>query len=118
MPSLLSPLLAQFFVSRPLAVFSIETHLSAPDGPCCRTARRGPDPGRAPYQRARGCVLSAAGPLTMQIVTRSQHPRRARFHTLWRTLTEERWAVPASSLYVAANGWRNASPPGACHRRV
>ena len=98
-PSLLSPLLAQFFVSRPLAVFSIETHLSARllavlqngDVDLILAAR----PTIVPEDV---CGLPL-GPLTMQIVARSEHPRRARFQTL-ADLTEERWAVPASSLYL------------------
>lgn len=98
-PSLLSPLLAQFFVSRPLAVFSIETHLSARlmtvlqsgDADLILAAR----PASVPKDI---CGLPL-GPLTMQIVARSGHPRRARFRTL-ADLTGERWAVPASSLYL------------------
>jgi DNA-binding transcriptional LysR family regulator len=98
-PSLLSPLLAQFFVSRPLAVFSIETHLSARlmavlqngDVDLILAAR----PTIVPDD-VQGVPL---GPLTMQIVARSEHPRRARMRTL-ADLTQERWAVPASSLYL------------------
>ncbi|AEI82325.1 transcriptional regulator LysR family (plasmid) [Cupriavidus necator N-1] len=98
-PSLLSPLLAQFFDSRPLAVFSIETHLSDRlmavlqngDADLILAAR----PASVPEDIS-GLPL---GPLTMQIAARSGHPRRELFHTL-ADLTEERWAVPASSLYL------------------
>jgi len=98
-PSLLSPLLAQFFASRPLAVFSIETHLSAQlmtvlrngDADLILAAR----PPAVP-EDVNGLTL---GPLTIQIVARTHHPRRERFRSL-ADLTEERWAVPASSLYL------------------
>lgn len=98
-PSLLSPLLAQFFVSRPLAVFSIETHLSARLMAMLQNGDADLILAARPASVPEDIGWLPLGPLTMQIVCRSAHPRRDGFRTL-ADLIEERWAVPASSLYL------------------
>jgi len=98
-PSLLSPLLAQFFVARPLAVFSIETHLSARLMALMQGGEVDLILAAMPSQVPEGVACLPLGPLTMQIVARQAHPRRARMRAL-ADLCEERWAVPAPSLYL------------------
>jgi len=98
-PSLLSPLLARFFISRPLAVFSIETHLSARLMAVLQSGDVDLILAARPTSVPEDVCGLPLGPLTMQIVARTRHPRRAAFHTL-ADLSEERWAVPASSLYL------------------
>ncbi|MGB3435124.1 LysR family transcriptional regulator [Achromobacter sp.] len=98
-PSLLSPLLAQFFVSRPLAVFSIETHLSAKLMDMLLDGERDLIFAARPTRMPDGIASLPLPRLTMRIVTRTAHPRLGAFRSL-SDLTEERWAVPAASLYL------------------
>lgn len=98
-PTLLAPLLARFFVARPLAAFSIETHLS----PRLLWALQSGDVdlvcGATPVDVPAGIEWTSLGPVTLQIVTRSEHPRRGKLRTL-ADLTEERWALPSESIYL------------------
>ncbi|MGS1109501.1 LysR family transcriptional regulator [Achromobacter anxifer] len=98
-PTLLSPLLAQFFVSRPLAVFSIETHLSAKLMEMLQNGEADLIFAARPTRVPDGIASLPLPRLTMQIVARTGHPRLASFRRLT-DLVEERWAVPAASLYL------------------
>ncbi len=98
-PTLLSPLLARFFISRPLAAFSIETHLS----PRLLGALQGGEVdlvcGATPVDVPAGISWTSLGPVTLKIVTRADHPRRDKLQRL-ADLATERWALPAASLYL------------------
>lgn len=99
LPSLISPLLSGFFANRPLATFSIETHLSArliallQAGEVDLALAATPEtvPGDLDYR--------PLGMLTMQIVARAGHPRLAEFRSM-ADLAQERWAMPSASLYL------------------
>ncbi|MBB2916751.1 DNA-binding transcriptional LysR family regulator [Cupriavidus alkaliphilus] len=99
LPSLLSPLLARFFLSRPLATFSIETHLSARLVAMLQNGEADLILAARPASVPAEVAWLPLGPLSMQIVCRSAHPRRDGFRTL-ADLAGERWVVPASSLYL------------------
>ncbi|GAA5233687.1 LysR family transcriptional regulator [Verticiella sediminum] len=97
MSGLVSPLLASFFGSRPLATFSIETHLSA-------RLLRMLDNGEVdlvlaarPDNTVDGFDCAALPPLVIQIVASARHPRLHRLARL-DDLIEERWAVPSASV--------------------
>lgn len=98
-PSLLSPLLAKFFVNRPLATFSIETHLSARLVALLQGGEVDLILAAKPSTLPDDLAHLPLGPLTLQIVARTHHPRRANFKTL-ADLANERWAMPAASLYL------------------
>jgi DNA-binding transcriptional LysR family regulator len=99
MPSLVSPLLARFFVQRPLATFSIETHLSARLMDMLRQGGIDLALVAVPAQLPQGVACSPLGPMRMQIVAREGHPRLDRLRG-WPDLAGERWAMPAASLYL------------------
>lgn len=99
MASMLSPLLARFIANRPLAQFAIETQLSAR---LVELLQRGEldlalvaRPDRLPPDLA----WQPLWPLQLRVVLRAGHPRRAQLHTL-ADLSAERWALPATSLYL------------------
>lgn len=98
-PSLFSPLLEQFLASRPLARFSIVTHLS----PQLMAALQGGEVdlvcAAMPDGETDGVEYLPLGALTLQVVARAGHPRRARFRSL-ADLVDEHWVAPATSLYV------------------
>jgi DNA-binding transcriptional LysR family regulator len=98
-PSLLSPLLARFFVSRPLAAFSIETHLSPRLIGALQAGEVDLVCGATPVDVPPGISWLSLGPVTLQIVTRVDHPRRDRLQRL-ADLGAERWALPAASVYL------------------
>lgn len=98
-PSLLSPLLAKFLVNRPLATFSIETHLSARLVALLQGGEVDLILAAKPSTWPDDLAHLPLGPLTLQIVARTHHPRRADFKTL-ADLADERWAMPAASLYL------------------
>lgn len=99
MPSLVSPLLARFFVQRPLATFSIETQLSARLMALLRQGDIDLALVAVPAQLPAQVECSLLGPMRMQIVAREDHPRRAMLRG-WPDLAGERWAMPAASLYL------------------
>ncbi len=97
--SLLSPLLARFFANRPLASFSIESRMSAQLVQLLQDGDLDLILAALPATLPAGVAHHALGPLTMQIVARPGHPRRDRFRRL-ADLVDERWALPAPSLYL------------------
>lgn len=98
-PTLISPLLASFFVRRPLATFSIETSLSARLISLLRKGQADLIMAATPEKLPADLEYTPLGPLTMQIVARVDHPRRHLFHDM-ADLAQERWALPARSLYL------------------
>lgn len=98
-PSLLSPLLARFFVSRPLAAFSIEPHLSPRLMGVLQSGEVDLVCGATPVDVPPGISWASLGPVTLHIATRADHPRRDKLRRL-ADLGAERWALPASSLYL------------------
>lgn len=99
MSTLLSPLLARFVAQRPLAQFSIETHLSARLLALLQRAEVDLVLAARPDRVPRDLDWRPLGPLELQVTLRAGHPRRAALRTL-ADLTTERWALPASSLYL------------------
>lgn len=97
--SLLSPLLARFFANRPLATFSIESRMSAQLVQLLQDGDLDLILAARPAALPPNVECHALGPLTMQIVARTGHPRRERFRML-ADLAGERWALPAPSLYL------------------
>lgn len=98
-PSLISPVLANFFVSRPLATFSIETHLSARLIDLLQKGQVDLIMAATPEKPPSDLEYVPLGPLTMQIVARTDHPRRSQFRSM-ADLAQERWALPAATLYL------------------
>ncbi|NYT63568.1 LysR family transcriptional regulator [Alcaligenaceae bacterium] len=98
-PSLISPLLATFFVNRPLATFSIETHLSARLIALLQNGEVDLSMAATPKDPPPDLESLPLGPLTLQIVARADHPRLHLF-TNMANLAQERWAMPAASLYL------------------
>ena len=99
LPSLLSPLLAGFLSSRPLATFSIETHLSAHLVALLQTGQVDLALAAAPHTLPGDLEYLPLGVLTMQIVARAGHPRLRAFKSM-ADLGQERWAMPSTSLYL------------------
>lgn len=99
MPSLVSPLLARFFVQRPLATFSIETHMSAHLMTLLRKGHIDLALVAVPAQIPADVECMPLGTMRMQIVARADHPRLCRLRG-WPDLVGERWAMPAASLYL------------------
>lgn len=99
LPSLLSPLLAGFFSSRPLATFSIETHLSAHLLALLQAGEVDLALAAAPETLPADLEYLPLGVLTMQIVARAGHPRLPTFRSM-ADLEQERWAMPSASLYL------------------
>nr|MBF0681427.1 LysR family transcriptional regulator [Pseudomonas sp.] len=99
LPSLISPLLAGFFSSRPLATFSIETHLSAHLVALLQAGQVDLVLAAAPQTLPRDLEYVPLGVLTMQIVARAGHPRLHTFKSM-ADLGQERWAMPSASLYL------------------
>lgn len=97
--SVISPLLARFFDSRPLATFSIEAHLSAQLFALLRGAKVDLIVAAIPDTPPADLESAALGALAMQIVARADHPRLHTFERL-ADLAGERWAVPAPGLYL------------------
>jgi DNA-binding transcriptional LysR family regulator len=97
--SLLSPLLARFFTNRPLATFSIESQMSAQLVGLLQDGHLDLILSARPAALSPDLEQHTLGPLTIQIVARAGHPRRASFRTLG-DLCEERWALPAPALYL------------------
>ncbi len=98
-PSLISPLLANFFVNRPLATFSIETHLSAHLVSLLQGGQVDLIMAALPHTLPADLDHLPLGQLQMQIVARADHPRLHRF-TSMAAFAEERWAMPATTLYL------------------
>jgi DNA-binding transcriptional LysR family regulator len=98
-PSVFSPLLERFLASRPLARFSIDSHLS----PRLIAALQGGEVDLVCAAMPDGTPADVSflplGALTLQIVARTDHPRRGTFRTL-ADLVDETWVGPAASLYV------------------
>lgn len=99
MSTLLSPLLARFIAQRPLAQFSIETQLSARLLELLQRAEVDLVLAARPDRVPRDLDWRPLGPLDLRVALRSRHPRRAQLREL-ADLTAERWALPASSLYL------------------
>lgn len=99
MSTLLSPLLARFVAQRPLAQFSIETQLSARLLELLQRAELDLVLAARPDRVPRDLAWRPLGPLELCVVLRASHPRRAVLRAL-ADLTAERWALPASSLYL------------------
>ena len=99
MSLLISPVLARFFVNRPLATFSIEAQLSV--RLLDQLARGQIDLAVAaiPERIPAGLSVTALGKLRMQIVARADHPRLHRLRSM-AELGAERWAVPATMHYL------------------
>lgn len=98
-PSLLSPLLAEFFVNRPLATFALEGELSARLLALLQQGQIDLVLAAIPERLPAGLACEPVGQLTMQVVARADHPRLASFTQL-ASLANERWALPAASLYL------------------
>lgn len=99
MSTLLSPLLARFVAQRPLAQFSIETQLSARLLDLLQRAELDLVLAARPDRVPRDLDWHPLGPLELCVVLRAGHPRRAALRAL-ADLMAERWALPASSLYL------------------
>jgi len=97
--SLLSPLLARFFANRPLATFSIESQLSAQLVNLLQDGSLDLILAARPSSPLPDVEYHGLGPLAMQVVARTDHPRRASLRTLADTVGE-RWALPAPALYL------------------
>lgn len=98
-PSLVSPLLAQFLGQRPMARFSIQTMLS----PQLLASLSGGEVDLAcaamPADEIPGLNFLPLGPLNVHIVASAQHPRAAGFRQL-ADLVHERWVVPVASIFL------------------
>ena len=99
MSTLLSPLLARFVAQRPLAQFSIEAHLSARLLALLQRAEVDLVLAARPDRVPRDLQWRSLGPLDLRVTLRADHPRRAQLLTL-EDLSRERWALPATSLYL------------------
>lgn len=98
--TLLTPVIARFLDTRPLASFSVETRLTqgailalqSGDADLGCGAMNADIPAEIAHVRLR--------PLSLRVVARADHPRLATLRTL-RDLAQERWALPqaSSSLY-------------------
>ena len=97
--TLFSPLLAQFFSSRPMATFSIDTYLS----PHLIGALKGGEVdlvcGALPDHPMPDIAVLPLGPLALQIVARENHPRIKKFRSL-ADLSEEKWIMSSRSVYL------------------
>lgn len=97
--SLITPLLSDFHVRRPMARFSIRTLLSPHllssliDGQVDLVIAVKPPVLDASLSQA------SLGPLAVCMVAREDHPRLRRFRQL-QDLVEERWVLPDRSIYV------------------
>src|SRR5690606_3902314 len=89
LPSLISPLLSGFFANRPLATFSIETHLSARLIALLQAGEVDLALAATPETVPADLDYRPLGMLTMQIVARAGHPRLATFRSM-ADLAEER----------------------------
>lgn len=99
MSSVLSPLFARFITHRPLATFSIESHLSARLLQLLQNAEVDLVLAALPDEVPADLAWRSLGPLRLRIVLRHDHPRRDRLHSL-ADLSEERWALPPAKLYL------------------
>lgn len=99
MSSMLAPLLARFIANRPLALFSIETQLSARLLEMLQRAELDLVLAALPDRIPADLTWQPLVPLQLRVVLREGHPRRALPHRLC-DLSAERWALPASSLYL------------------
>lgn len=99
MSSMLSPLLARFIAHRPLAQFAVETQLSARLIDLLQRAELDLALAALPDRIPPDLAWQPLGPLQLRVVLRSGHPRRAQLITL-ADLSAERWALPATSLYL------------------
>lgn len=97
--ALLSPVFSNFFVNRPLATFSIEAHLSARLISLLQSGQVDMGLAATPENPPPDLEYLPLGMLTMQIVARADHPRRHEFLSM-ADLAQERWAMPAASLYL------------------
>src|SRR5690606_38207828 len=97
--TLFSPLLAQFFSSRPMATFSIDAYLS----PHLIGALKGGEVdlacGALPEQPVPDITVLPLGPLALQIVARENHPRLRQFRSL-ADLSQEQWVMSSRSVYL------------------
>lgn len=98
-PSLVTPLLAEFFTNRPLATFALETQLSA-----CLLAQlqQGETDlvlAAIPEKLPAGLSCDPVGRVCVQVVARDDHPRLSSLTSMAK-LADERWALPAASLYL------------------
>ncbi|KJK21349.1 hypothetical protein UB46_27765 [Burkholderiaceae bacterium 16] len=97
---LLSPVIARFLTGRPLATFSIETRLSLGSILALQSGEVDFACGGMTADVPRDVSHVPLGPLRLQIVARTGHPRLGALGTL-ENLAQERWALPqaSSSLY-------------------
>ncbi|WP_245176002.1 LysR substrate-binding domain-containing protein [Cupriavidus sp. AcVe19-6a] len=79
--------------------FSIETHLSPRLLGALQSGEVDLVCGATPVDVPPGISWTSLGPVTLHIVTRADHPRRDKLQRL-ADLGHERWALPASSLYL------------------
>lgn len=103
---LVSPLLAQFFASRPLATFALEPHLTAALVGLLQGGRVDLAVAARPDVLPADLDCLPLGPLPMRVVTRADHPRRALLADA-RQLAHERWALPSSAQHL--RHWLEAS---------
>lgn len=97
--TLLSPLIARFLPTRPMARFRFDSLLSAPL--LERLARGELDLAllALPDQLPAGMAQQHLGALQMSVVASAQHPRLPQFHSL-ADLAGERWALPSVGVFL------------------
>ncbi len=96
---LVSPLLAQFFATRPLATFALEPHLTAGLMTLLQAGRIDLAVGAMPDVLPPDLDSVPLAPLPMRVVLRADHPRRERLAQAVH-LVEERWALPSSAQHL------------------
>ena len=99
MSSPLSPVLARFIASRPLAQFHIDTQLSARVMDLLQRGELDLALVARPDHIPAGLEFHPLVPMQLRVVLREWHPRREKLHTL-ADLSGERWALPTATPYL------------------
>ncbi|ARU04193.1 hypothetical protein CCO03_05430 [Comamonas serinivorans] len=97
--TLLSPLIARFLPTRPMARFRFDSQLSAPLLDRLATGELDLAFLALPDVLPQGMAQQSLGPLAMCLVASADHPRLASLRSL-ADLAGERWALPTADLFL------------------